>query len=232
MADLRHRAIAYRKLRGRGLEIGALHEPAPVPPEAQVEYFDAMTESEAAQLFPEIDSSGFVHVSHIGDIDRGGLAQFAEGTFDFVIMNHVLEHLANPIGALAEVFRIVRAHGWVVVSVPDKRFTFDKLRPDTSFDHLWSDYKAGVGQSTDEHYIEFFRSAAPHVFAEPPENLPIHVARARERREHSHAWTSATFRVFLDMTFAKLGIAAVRLFESRAEQNEIEYFSLWQKEQR
>ena len=230
MADLRHRAIAYRQLRGRGLEIGALHEPAPVPAEAQVEYFDAMTEQEAAQLFPEIDSSGFVHVSHIGDIDRDGLAQFADGTFEFVIMNHVLEHLANPIKAVAEVFRILRPRGQLVVSVPDKRFTFDKLRPDTPFDHLWSDYQAGVSQSTDEHYIEFFRSAAPHVFAEPPENLPIHVRRARERREHSHAWTSETFRAFLDMTFAKLGIAAVRLFESPAEQNEIEYFSLWEKQ--
>jgi SAM-dependent methyltransferase len=227
MVSLDHRLEAYRQLRGSGLEIGALHEPAPLPKGVEARYFDALSEQQAAALFPEIDATRFVHVDFIGDLDRKGLSQFPPSTFDFVVINHVLEHLANPVSAVAEVFRIVRPGGHVVLSIPDKRYTFDRNRKETSFDHLWSDFEIGTEESSDEHYIDFLRSAAPHVFMEPPENLAHHVSRCRVRREHAHVWTSATFRAFLDGVFARLGLRTLCLYESRGESNQIEYFSLW-----
>ena len=61
----------------------------------------------------------------------------SDNTFDFVILNHVIEHVANPINAIKEIFRVTR--GLVVISAPDKHFTFDKQRQLTPFDHLMTE---------------------------------------------------------------------------------------------
>ena len=226
---LEHRRAACEALAGRGLEIGALNEPCRLGPGCRVEYFDAVTEDEARALFPELPPGAFVHVDHVGDLDRGGLDAFADGSYDFVVINHVLEHLANPLLAAREVFRVLRGGGVAVVAIPDMRFTFDARRALTPWEHLWGDYAGRVVESSDEHYLDFLRSAAPHVFAEPPENLPIHVARVRGRREHAHVWTSQSFREHLLRAFGAFGIAATPLFESTGDENQIEYFSVWRK---
>jgi SAM-dependent methyltransferase len=46
-------------------------------------------------------------------------AGYREGYFDEVIIWHVLEHLADPAGTLAEIRRILRPDGRVVVAVPN-----------------------------------------------------------------------------------------------------------------
>jgi SAM-dependent methyltransferase len=226
---LDHRLAAFEGLSGNGLEIGALHEPVRLSSRCRVEYFDAVTEGEAGLLFPEIPSGAFVHVHHVGDLDRGGLAAFPDSGFDFVIINHVLEHLANPLLAVREVFRILHPGGIAVISIPDMRYTFDARRALTPWDHLWSDYVNGVVESSDEHYLDFLRSAAPHVFEESAQNLAIHVERVRRRREHAHVWTSQSFREHLRRSMAAFGIEAAPLVESLGDDNRIEYFSMWRK---
>jgi len=211
------------------LEIGALHEPAAVPAGVTVRYLDAVSAEQAAVLFPEIARERFVDVSFIGDLDNDGLGQFGDGAFDFVVANHVLEHVANPVKAIREVFRICRSGGTVIISIPDKDYTFDRGRELTSWGHLWSDYVNDVRRSSDDHYEGFLRSAAPHVFDEPPENLKVHVQIARNRREHAHVWNSETFEQFLQECFARLGIAAELRYKSAASENRIEYFSVWQR---
>jgi SAM-dependent methyltransferase len=226
---LEHRSAAFEVLSGRGLEIGALNEPCRLGPDCRVEYLDAVTEDEARALFPDLPPGGFVHVDHIGDLDRGGLGAFGDGSYDFVIMNHVAEHLANPLLAVREVFRVVRPGGVAVIAVPDMRFTFDASRGLTPWDHVWGDYARGVVENSDEHYLDFLRGAAPHVFGEAPENLAGHVARVRGRREHAHVWTSQSFRELLDRAFAAFGIEALPTYESTGDENRIEYFSMWSK---
>jgi SAM-dependent methyltransferase len=229
MNPLTHRKSGYAMLSGDGLEIGALHEPAEMPAGVRVRYLDAVDEAQAALLFPEIPAARLVKVSFIADLDNDGLSQFGDGSFDFVVMNHVLEHLANPVKAVREVFRVCRGGGRVIIAIPDKDYTFDRGRELTSWEHLWSDYVNDVRESSDEHYESFLRSAAPHVFLEPPENLKIHVMLSRHRREHAHVWTSASFELFMEKCLQGLGIAAIRLYRSIASENQIEYFSVWKK---
>ena len=229
MVPLTHRRNGYAFLSGGGLEIGALHEPAEIPAGARVQYLDAMDETRAASLFREIPADKLVKVGFIGDLDHDGLGQFRDGEFDFVVMNHVLEHLANPVKAVREVFRICRQGGTVVIAIPDKDYTFDRGRDLTPWEHLWSDYVSDVTESSDEHYEDFFRSAAPHVFREPPENLKIHIRLARERREHAHVWNSESFEEFLRTCFTHLGINADLRYKSVASENHVEYFAAWRK---
>jgi predicted SAM-dependent methyltransferase len=229
MVPLTHRKSGYALVKGSGLEIGALHEPAELPGDVSVDYLDAMDERRASELFPEIPAEKFVRVDFIGDLDRDGLSQFPDSAFDFVVINHVLEHVANPVKAVRELFRICRRGGTVIIAIPDKDYTFDKGRALTPWEHLWNDYTSDVRVSDDEHYLDFLRSAGAHVFLEPPENLPGHIERARGRREHAHVWNSETFERFLYDSFKALGIDAELRYKSVAKDNLIEYFSAWQK---
>ena len=99
------RLPGYSLLSGKGIEIGAFEHPAQLPSNCKVEYCDAITPEQAQQLFPEVDTSKFVKIDHIIDLNREGLTKFPDGTFDFIIFNHVIEHLANPIYIVSEVLR-------------------------------------------------------------------------------------------------------------------------------
>lgn len=59
----------------------------------------------------------------VWDLDNGD-AQFMEGvpdeTYDFVHSSHCLEHMRDPAEALANWFRILKAGGHLVVTVPDE----------------------------------------------------------------------------------------------------------------
>jgi SAM-dependent methyltransferase len=224
-----HRKPALAAIRGAGIEVGALHEPFPVPAGASVTYVDTLTVEQATRLFPEIDASRITRADRILDLDVDGLSCFPDRSVDFVIISHVFEHLANPIRVVGEVFRVLRPGGIAIIAVPDKRYTFDRARSLTPLEHLIEDYRAGVTESSDEHYMDFLRGTAPEIIAGPPEHLPHHVGRARARREHSHVWTSDTFREFLLRSVEICGTPALPVYESGGEQNAFEYFGVWKR---
>ena len=224
-----HRTAGYAVLSGEGLEIGAFNEPAPLPNVERILYFDALDATTARKRFPEIDPARFVEVDVIGDLDQGDLAQFPRDSQDFVVCNHVIEHVANPALLVEDLFRIVRPGGHVVLTVPDKRYTFDHERPLTPLVHLWADYEAKVTMNDDPHYREFIEHVTPHVLAESPENQARHVELCRERREHAHVWDSDHFRRFVDECLTRFSIAAAPAYESVGRDNRLEYFSVWRK---
>jgi ubiquinone/menaquinone biosynthesis C-methylase UbiE len=45
---------------------------------------------------------------------------FADGAFDVVVCTEVLEHVPDPVAVVAELARVVRAEGRVVVSIPNE----------------------------------------------------------------------------------------------------------------
>lgn len=225
-----HREFGYRLLDGSGLEIGAFHQPALLPQRCVVSYCDAVTREEAVKFFPELKLDDLVPVQHIVDLDKDGLSAFTDGSYDFIVINHVIEHVANPIKVVAELFRVVKPQGVVVISAPDKNFTFDKTRDLTSFGHLLEEYRQGISQVTDEHYLDFLRGVHPELVQQGEERLRQAVESVRNRREHAHVWDSATFEAFLHSSFDVLGIQAVKRFESGGWENSFEYFSVWEKE--
>jgi SAM-dependent methyltransferase len=225
---LRHRKRGYRQLSGRGLEIGALNSPAKLSARCAIEYCDVLSKEDALQQFPELKANRFVDVNYVLDLDREGLSYFTDAEFDFVIMNHVIEHIANPIRVVRDIFRTLKAGGHLVISAPDKTFTYDRDRPLTSFEHLWSEYEAGVSEITDEHYLDFLRAVHPATLVDP-EGISLHIQHARDRREHAHVWNSSTFHAFIQQTLSQLNINATCLFKSDGAENRMEFFAVWQK---
>lgn len=225
-----HRKHAYRLLSGRGLEVGALHCPANLPGRCEVEYCDAHSKEEAAKLFPEIESDLLVDVDYIVNLDEDRLSDKVKPLYDFVVMNHVIEHVANPISVLEQLFEVTAPGGYVIISAPDKEFTFDKPRQLTPFDHLLSEYEQKTTFVDDSHYLDFIRHTAPEVFTSgDAQLLAATLASVRERREHAHVWDTESFLDFLASSTRHLKIDANVEFVSKAATNNIECFVMLKK---
>lgn len=224
---MNHRTIGYSFLSGSGIEIGALHNPAKLPTHCKVCYCDAMSADDARRSFPELKDLPLVHVDYLVNLDADGLKIFDAASLDFIILNHVIEHVANPVHVLIECFRVLRDGGKLVLSAPDMRYTFDKNRKLTSIEHLWDEYEKGISEVSDEHYIDFLQAVHPEAF-ESEENLQTGLKIVRDRREHAHVWTSTSFQEFLTDLLKRTNIHAIPLVLHHSQEFG-EFYSVWQK---
>ena len=97
--------VAARYLRGRGIEIGALDSPTPLPPGATVRYVDFRTVPELHRQYPELAGHSFVDVDVVDDGER--LEKFRDGSIEFKSISRAIT--SGLSSALA----------WPVASSPD-----------------------------------------------------------------------------------------------------------------
>ena len=177
--------LAFRYLRGDGIEIGAFYRPQRVPKAARVRHVDYTTTEELIASIPSVTWAQPVDV-----IDDGEkLEKFADESLDFVIANHMLEHVQDPIATLETFVRVVRPGGIVFLTLPDPRYSFDNARERTSVEHLLRDHREGPEVSRRQHYEEWSRyidgGKSPDDYA------------AEDARHHFHVWELQTFVGFL-----------------------------------
>ncbi len=65
---------------------------------------------------------------------------FKTNSLGYVASSHVLEHVANPVRALVEWYRVLRPGGLIYLVVPDRRYTWDHPRAPTTVEHMIADY--------------------------------------------------------------------------------------------
>ena len=183
--------IAGAFIQGAGIEIGALHNPLKVSNAAQVKYVDRISNEELRQHYPELKDLPLVELDII---DNGeSLASIKNNSQDFVIANHFLEHCENPLGAIQNMFRVLKPEGTLYLAIPDKRFTFDVERPISTIEHVRRDYLEGGAWSKEQHFDEWARYVWTHVSGESKTEEQIREA-AQFWMEinysiHFHAWT-------------------------------------------
>jgi SAM-dependent methyltransferase len=226
---LRLRRPGWAMLDGHGLEVGALHEPAPIPSGCTREFVDAIDRQRAMELFPEIGHETLVDPDHIRDLDTDGLSGLADGGYDFVILSHVLEHVADPLAVLAEVFRVLHVEGHAVIAIPDKRFTFDRGRANSVYDDLRAAHERGIQRVEDQRYLDFLSALYPTLVEQGGSALTDALTSVRERREHAQVWDSASFTQFLQHAMKDLEIDASMLYMVSGDLSELEHFSVWRK---
>lgn len=180
-----HRQRFQSYLVGRGIEIGALHNPMPVnSTRAKVRYVDRVPLEGQREHYPELIDFKLVPPDIVADADR--LTMVADNSEDFIIANHLMEHLPDPIGALKEWYRVLKPGGILFLALPDKRFTFDKDRPRTVLAHLVADHDDRGRASHHAHYEEYSRL----VHGKTGDDLRKDVDQllARQYSIHFHVW--------------------------------------------
>jgi SAM-dependent methyltransferase len=180
-----------RWLKGNGIEIGALHHPLAVPSTAQVTYVDRLPESELRRHYPELAGEPFAPVTMIGNAQD--LSALTDESVDFVIANHLLEHLEDPIAALVEFHRVLRLDGVLYLALPDPRVSFDRDRKLTAVDHVLQEHRHGTAGNRREHYLDWAAQVDKHPEPE------AHAARlmAMDYSIHFHVWRPDSFLEFL-----------------------------------
>jgi SAM-dependent methyltransferase len=202
------RVLLTRFLLGQGVELGPGHHPFPLPfGGATVRYVDRWEPTENRALFPELgEAASFPEPDVVANLDTDRLTSIPSGSQDFVIASHVLEHLAEPLGQIEEIHRVLRDGGTVLILLPDRRHTFDLHRQPTSLDHLIGEYRQRVTTVDDEHIEEFMRNtdvwSPDWSEAERRDAMETH----RQRSIHVHCWSESEFLPVLEHTMTVMGM--------------------------
>jgi SAM-dependent methyltransferase len=134
----------------KGLEIGALNAPLLQRSEANIRFVDhAEQETLRAQYAGDanVNADDIVAVDAIWG-DRTLAECFPGETFDYVIASHVIEHVPDLIGWLFEVADILRPAGWLILAIPDRRYSFDVQRRETSSSEVIDNHLRRVRRPT------------------------------------------------------------------------------------
>ena len=125
--------------RGKGIEIGAFKTPI-----------------EGIQPYYVDKFRKFANERCLADIFSDPVyLPFHANSLDYVASSHVLEHMANPVAAICEWYRVLRPGGIMYMVVPDRRYTWDHDRQLTSCDHLLDDYFRGMTDCDATHIDDF-----------------------------------------------------------------------------
>jgi len=143
--------------KGRGLEIGPLHSPITTDVE-DVRYVDVFSQDQLRANYahdPSVNLSDIPEI-HFTLSSPEGIRSLSEAVrpaapFSWAAASHVVEHVPDIISWLAEIAENLVDGGQLLLVVPDRRFTFDILRPSTT-----------VGQMLQAHEL---RETVPSVRA-------------------------------------------------------------------
>ncbi len=125
-----------RFCKGRGIEIGS----------------GANRMLKDSLLVDVVDDFSSAHAYEVDyRADAHDLAEIPDGSLDYVCASHVLEHLTNPVKAILELLRVLKAGGTIWLRIPDKRTTFDRPRQRTALGHLIEDYRKNVPPDDPTH---------------------------------------------------------------------------------
>ena len=186
MVDLDREFLSRIYLKGKGLEVGALHNPLVVGKQAKVSYVDRYSNADLVTHYPDLSSSGLVDVDIIDDGEC--LNTVLDGSQDFVIANHFIEHCQNPIKAIHNMCRVLKPNGVLYIALPDKRYTFDVDRPVTPFEHILKDYREGPEQSKVDHFKEWV-GAVSKIHNPVEAEKAVQEIMEKDYSIHFHVWT-------------------------------------------
>jgi predicted SAM-dependent methyltransferase len=126
----------------RGLEFGPLNAPTVSKAEGDILYIDHVTTDDLRHKYRD-DAS--VDLATICDVDlvyeSNALAgQLQAGSIDYVVASHVAEHVPDLTSWLRDIQNLLKPDGELRLVLPDKRFSFDYLRRESSAAELLDAY--------------------------------------------------------------------------------------------
>lgn len=226
MFEKRRRLAGW--LSGQGIEIGALHQPLEVPPNVRVRYVDHLPVDKLREHYPELGEVDLVPVDVIGTAED--LSGFSDDSLDFVIANHLLEHLEYPIKALLEFQRVLRPGGVLYLALPDKRRTFDRKRELTSVQHLVEEEREGKAEENRRaHYLDWAGNVGDEK-SQADTEAEADALMAIPYSIHFHVWRPDTFLDFLSAVRREFPLTLEPIqFAAEEEPDDFEFIVLLAK---
>ena len=86
--------------------------------------------------------------------DGSNLVGVENGSYDFALSSHNLEHFANPVKALREWQRVLRPGGSLILVLPHYAKTFDHRRTPTTVAHMIEDFEKNTQEDDLSHLEE------------------------------------------------------------------------------
>ena len=209
-------AIAATFLIGRGVEVGAFSQPNDLPPDRTIAFYDRYPAARLRAFYDDTCGRPLMEPHYVGDAET--LDGLPDAAFDFLIANHVIEHLQDPIRFVKSVAAKLRIGGRAMIAAPDKRFCMDHPRSLTPFDHLLEDHERGPAASQRAHYVQYIGEAggltgqAAEVWVDSTDMSDI--------RFHYHVWEAATFIDFVRAAIERYAIPLAPVY-SRATEADI-----------
>lgn len=146
----------------RGLEIGPLHNPILRKPEADVLYVDHVGTDALREKYghdPHVDPRRIVEVDIVWSGGSLGAA-CGERRFDYVVASHVIEHIPDLIGWLAQLKSVLQPSGTVRLIVPDRRYCFDYRRETSTAADMILAARAGAVVPGPRQILDFLLNIA------------------------------------------------------------------------
>lgn len=197
---------------GRGLEIGPLHQTVAPKSRSDVVYLDVFDRElllehygdnpgVPCELIPQIDYALFDGERVRSIPETVGVL---DEPFDWVMASHVIEHVPDVIGWLAELAEVTADGGHLVLAIPDRHYCFDLHRPGTTLGQLLQAHEDGDVVPSVRAVYDYKRGhasvQAPMIWGGSPpgyerriyslETVLDQVARARAGEYvDSHVWT-------------------------------------------
>jgi SAM-dependent methyltransferase len=165
-------------------------------------------------------------------------AASARPAADFVTAHHVLEHLPDPIGTLADWLRLLRLGGALYLSIPSSNNPYERLREVTPIRHLVLDYVLGADGADFESrqhvqsFIQQWTAVSPDSFWFTRDGVQAYAkaALAEQRRTdghdlHWHTYSLETFMQVIEIAFhvAGAGLAWGPVRETEGELHAVAY---------
>ncbi len=145
------------------------------------------------------------------DID---LRELPDGAYDVVISSHVIEHIANPLRALAAWRRLSVTGGHLLIVAPHMSGTFDHRRPLTTLEHMAEDLGRKTGEDDLTHLEEFLSnhdSDRNVRGVEDPDFVRELEENERTRLLHHHTFITSSLIELLTVAGLRVEAAAARL---------------------
>jgi SAM-dependent methyltransferase len=224
------------------LEIGPFNNPTIVGP--GVAYFDVL---DAEGLRTRAEEIGYDatrvpqridFVSPVGDLDA------VDRRFQAVLSSHAIEHQPDLIGHLKKVARLIEPGGSYFLIVPDRRYTFDQSRPETTLADVDTAHRERRRVHTGEsilatrlqtthnnplhHWLGRHGAPAPDAALTAGANDEVQRA-ARGEYIDVHAWTFSpeSFRRIVAATSAATGLSPATVHDTAF--GDLEFFAVLRK---
>ncbi|GAB3509056.1 methyltransferase domain-containing protein [Pseudoxanthomonas daejeonensis] len=204
----------------RVIEVGAFYRPTILPGEAQTIFADYYGTDELQSQAGAQGVNRQVAPVTIRLAEQE-LWEAFRGRVDWIVANHVLEHLVDPFRWLKQIEPCLNEGGAVFITLPDKRFSFDHARTDTAFAHFVADYLFGGEKSLPEHCVDagllYDGSRVGGETVDPSPRLDPgfieHAIKSHHPGMHVHVFQGPTFRSRVLEPFLALGWLGYELAE-------------------